>query len=61
MFLLATKPDMRPLHYEVVNLRLETTPLYNGLPTIFDGFCVIPLMHMKGRGEKFGKGMGGER
>lgn len=59
MFSLATKPDMRHLHYEAGDVRLEITPSYNGLPTIFDKdiliFCISQLMHMKNRGEKIGK------
>ena len=59
MFSLATKPDMRHLHYASGDVRLEITPSYNGLPTIFDKdiliFCISQLMHMKNRGEKVGK------
>ena len=59
LFSLATKPDMRHLLYESGDSRLEITPSYNGLPTIFDKdiliFCISQLMHLKNRGEQIGK------
>jgi plasmid replication initiation protein len=59
LFSLATKPDMRHLFYESGDSRLEITPSYNGLPTIFDKdiliFCISQLMHMKNHGEQIGK------
>ena len=60
IFSLATKPDMRFLHYESANGDiLEIEPSGKGLPTIFDKdiliFCISQLMHKKNRGEKIGK------
>ena len=60
IFSLATKPDMRFLHYESTNGDiLEIEPSGKGLPTIFDKdiliFCISQLMHKKNRGEKIGK------
>jgi hypothetical protein len=56
LFSLATKPDMRHLLYESGDSRLEITPSYNGLPTIFDKdiliFCISQLMHAKNRGSR---------
>lgn len=59
MFSLATKPDMRHLHYQNGENTLKIVPSGVGLPTIFDKdiliFCVSQLMHKKNRGEKIGK------
>lgn len=59
IFSLATKRDMRHLHYEGGGVRLEIEPSGRGLPTIFDKdiliFCVSQLMHRKNRGEQIGK------
>jgi plasmid replication initiation protein len=59
LFSLATKPDMRHLHYSNGVNSLEITPSYHGLPTIFDKdiliFCISQLMHKKNRGEPIGK------
>lgn len=59
LFSLATKPDMRELHYHSGETVLKIIPSGNGLPTIFDKdiliFCISQLMHMKNRGEKIGK------
>ena len=59
MFSLATKPDMRHLHYQAGENTLKIVPSGNGLPTVFDKdiliFCISQLMHKKNRGEKIGK------
>ena len=59
LFSLATKPDMRHLVYQNGENKLEITPSGLGLPTIFDKdiliYCVSQLMHLKNRGETFGK------
>ena len=59
MFSLATKPDMRHLHYQNGENTLKIVPSGVGLPTIFDKdiliFCISQLMHKKNRGEKIGK------
>ena len=59
IFSLATKPDMRHLHYQNGENTLKIVPSGNGLPTIFDKdiliFCISQLMHKKNRGEKIGK------
>ena len=59
IFSLATKPDMRHLHYQSGENTLKIVPSGNGLPTIFDKdiliFCISQLMHKKNRGEKIGK------
>ena len=59
LFSLATKPDMRHLHYRNGDNTLEITPSGLGLPTIKDKdiliFAVSQLMHKKNRGEKIGK------
>ena len=59
IFSLATKPDMRVLHYQAGDQRLEIRPSYQGLPTIFDKdiliFCVSQLMHLKNQGKPIGK------
>lgn len=59
IFSLATKPDMRHLHYQNGDNTLKIIPSGNGLPTIFDKdiliFCISQLMHKKNRGEKIGK------
>ena len=59
IFSLATKPDMRHLHYQNCKSMLKIVPSGNGLPTIFDKdiliFCISQLMHKKNRGEKIGK------
>jgi plasmid replication initiation protein len=58
-FSLATKPDMRHLHYKNGNNTLEIIPSGLGLPTIFDKdiliFCVSQLMHRKNQGKPIGK------
>ena len=55
LFSLATKPDMRELHYENGENTLKIVPSGNGLPTIFDKdiliFCVSQLMHRKNQGK----------
>ena len=59
LFSLATKPDMRTLHYEGSGVLMEIRPSHIGLPTIFDKdvliFCISQLMHKKNRGEKIGR------
>lgn len=59
LFSLATKPDMRHLHYQSGDNSLEIVPSGLGLPTIKDKdvliFAVSQLMHKKNRGEKIGK------
>lgn len=59
LFSLATKPDMRHLHYGVEGHRLEIVPSGIGLPTIFDKdiliFAISQLMHRKNQGEAIGK------
>lgn len=60
IFSLATKSDMRHLHYQGANGdTLEIEPSGRGLPTIFDKdiliFCISQLMHKKNRGEEIGK------
>lgn len=59
IFSLATKPDMRVLHYQGGSNTLEIRPSYQGLPTIFDKdiliFCVSQLMHMQNQGKPIGK------
>ena len=59
IFSLATKPDMRHLHYQNGENTLKIVPSGVGLPTIFDKdiliFCISQLMHKKNRGEKIGK------
>lgn len=59
LFSLATKPDMRHLHYESANGQLEIVPSGIGLPTIFDKdiliFCISQLMHRKNQGKPIGK------
>lgn len=58
LFSLATKPDMRHLHYENGGTMLDIMPGTTGLPTIFDKdvliFCVSLLMHRKNAGEAIG-------
>lgn len=59
IFSLATKPDMRVLHYQGGNNALEIRPSYQGLPTIFDKdiliFCISQLIHLKNREKPIGK------
>ena len=59
LFSLATKPDMRELHYANGENELKIKPSGDGLPTIFDKdiliFCVSQLMHRKNQGEPIGK------
>lgn len=59
LFSLATKPDMRTLHYEGAGVLMEIRPSHIGLPTIFDKdvliFCISQLMHRKNRGEPIGR------
>jgi len=59
IFSLATKPDMRVLHYQAGSQFLEIRPSYKGLPTIFDKdiliFCISQLMHMQNQGKIIGK------
>ncbi|GAW37419.1 replication initiator protein A [Roseovarius sp. A-2] len=59
IFSLATKPDMRVLHYQGGNNALEIRPSYQGLPTIFDKdiliFCISHLIHLKNQGKPIGK------
>lgn len=59
LFSLATKPDMRELHYENGENSLLIRPSGIGLPTIFDKdiliFCVSQLMHRKNQGKPIGK------
>lgn len=58
MFSLATKPDMRHLHYQNGDNSLEIIPSGLGLPTIFDKdiliFCISQLMHRKKQGKPIG-------
>lgn len=59
IFSLATKPDMRVLHYQGGNNALEIRPSFQGLPTIFDKdiliFCISHLIHLKNQGKPIGK------
>lgn len=59
IFSLATKPDMRHLHYQAGENSLQIEPSGRGLPTIFDKdiliFCISQLMHMKNQGKPIGK------
>lgn len=59
LFSLATKPDMRVLHYSGGGVSLEIRPSYKGLPTIFDKdiliFCISQLVHRKRQGKTIGK------
>ena len=59
IFSLATKADMRVLHYQGGNNALEIRPSYQGLPTIFDKdiliFCISHLIHLKNQGKPIGK------
>lgn len=59
LFSLATKPDMRELHYQSGENSLTVIPSGNGLPTIFDKdiliFCISQLMHRKNQGKPIGK------
>ncbi len=59
LFSLATKPDMRVLHYQAAGHSLEIRPSFKGLPTIFDKdiliFCVSQLMHRQNQGKPVGK------
>lgn len=59
IFSLATKPDMRHLHYKNGDNTLKIIPSGIGLPTIKDKdiliFVISQLMHKKNRGEKIGK------
>ena len=59
IFSLATKPDMRHLHYQNGDNALEILPSTHGLPTIMDKdiliFCISQLMQKKNRGEQIGK------
>ena len=54
IYSLATKPDMRHLHYENNGDSLTIKPSIEGLPTIFDKdilvFCISQLMHRKNKG-----------
>lgn len=58
LFSLATKPDMRELHYHSGETILKIVPSGRGLPTIFDKdiliFCISQLVHRQNRGEKIG-------
>ena len=58
-FSLATKPDMRELHYGQQGNSLTITPSGKGLPTIFDKdvliFCVSQIMALKNAGKPYGK------
>lgn len=58
-FSLATKPDMRELHYGEAGNKLKIIPSGKGLPTIFDKdiliFCVSQLMALKNAGKPYGK------
>ena len=60
-FSLATKPDMRELHYKSGENEITIRPSQLGLPTIKDKdvliFCISQLMHRKNRGEKIGKSL----
>ena len=59
IFSLATKPDMRHLHYQNGDTVLKIIPSGKGLPTIFDKdiliFCISQLMHRKNQGKPIGK------
>lgn len=60
IFSLATKADMRFLHYQdSKGNTLEVEPSGKGLPTIFDKdvliFCISQLMHLKNQGKPIGK------
>lgn len=59
IFSLATKPDMRHLHYKVGNNMLKIEPSGRGLPTIFDKdiliFCISQLMQLKNDKKPIGK------
>ena len=59
IFSLATKPDMRHLHYQNGDNVLKIVPSGKGLPTIFDKdiliFCISQLMHRKNQGKPIGK------
>ena len=59
IFSLATKPDMRHLHYQNGDNVLKIVPSGMGLPTIFDKdiliFCISQLMHRKNKGNPIGK------
>ena len=59
IFSLATKPDMRVLHYQGGNNALEIRPSFQGLPTIFDKdiliVCISQLIHLKNQGKPIGK------
>jgi plasmid replication initiation protein len=58
-FSLATKPDMRELHYKSGENEITIRPSQLGLPTIKDKdvliFCISQLMYRKNRGEEIGK------
>jgi plasmid replication initiation protein len=58
LFSLATKPDIRHLHYQSGDNSLSIIPSGIGLPTIFDKdiliFCISQLMHKRNRGERIG-------
>ena len=58
-FSLATKPDMRHLHYGHAGNELTIIPSGKGLPTIFDKdvliFCVSQIMALKNAGKPYGK------
>lgn len=58
LFSLATKPDMRHLHYKNNGNTLDIKPSAEGLPTIFDKdvlvFCISQLMHRKNQGKAYG-------
>lgn len=58
LFSLATKPDMRHLHYENGENTLDISPSGMGLPTIFDKdvlvFCISQFMHHKNQGLPYG-------
>ena len=57
LFSLATKPDMRHLHYENNGNSLTIKPSGDGLPTIFDKdilvFCISQLMHRKNQDKPY--------
>ena len=56
IFSLATKPDMRHLHYQNGDNTLEILPSTHGLPTIKDKdiliFCISQLMARKNQGKE---------
>lgn len=58
LFSLATKPDMRELHYGSGDTQLTIIPSGKGLPTIHDKdiliFCISQLMHRRNNGEAVG-------